>query len=96
MKASDNQIYSNADISGIIMPHNWDENGMVIQIAIYTNNEEVYLIEHNRKEKELFNYINKRVAVKGKILKRNIGNQCIVVKNYLVLEEDVDDENTII
>jgi hypothetical protein len=77
------------------MPHNWDENGRVIQVAIYTNKEEVYLVEHNQKEKELLNYINKRVAVKGKILTRNDTSQLVFVKNFLILAEDADDENDI-
>ena len=95
MKPSNNQIYLTADVTGIIMPHNWDENGKVIQIAIYTNKEEVYLVEHNQKEKELLNHINQRVAIKGKILRGNDGNPFIVVKNYIVLAEDVEDENDI-
>jgi hypothetical protein len=77
------------------MPHHWDENGKVIQIAIYTNKEEVYLVEHNQKEKELLNYINKRVAVKGEILTRNDTSQLVFVKNFLILAEDADDENDI-
>jgi hypothetical protein len=95
MKTYKNQIYPTADITGIIMPHNWDENGKVIQIAIYTNKEEVYLVEHNQEAKELLNYINKRVAVKGKILTRNDTSQLVFVKNFLILAEDADDENDI-
>jgi hypothetical protein len=93
MKPSDNQIYPTADVTGIIMPHNWDDNGQVTEIAIYTNKEEVYLVRHNQKAKELLNYINKRVDVKGKILRGNDGNQFIVVKNYIVLAEDINDED---
>jgi len=74
----------NADITGIIIPNNWDENGRVVQIAIYTNKEDVYLVEHNRQEKELLNHINKRVAVKGKIGEGNDGNKLMVVNNYSV------------
>jgi len=96
MKASNNQIYSTDDIAGIIMPHNWDKDGKVTQIAIYTNKEEIYLVEHNQKEKQLLNYINRRVAVKGKILRGNAGNPVVVIKNHLVLAEDADDENDII
>lgn len=93
MQTYKNQIYPTADVTGIIVPHNWDENGRVIQIAMYTNKEEVYLVRHNQKAKELLNYINKRAAVKVKILRGNDGNPFIVVKNYIVLAEDVEDEN---
>ena len=60
----------------------------MIQIANDTNKEEVYLVGHNQKEQELSNYINKRVAVKGKILRGNDGNP-FVLKNCLILTEDV-------
>jgi hypothetical protein len=95
MKSSDKQIYPTDDVAGIIMPHNWDDNGQVSQIAIYTNKEEVYLVEHNKKEKELLKYIKKRVAVKGKILRGNAGNPIVVIKNYFVLAEDADGDNDI-
>ena len=93
MKSSKNQIYPTADVTGIIMPCDWDDNGQINQIAIYTNKEEVYRVEHNQKEKELLNFIKKRVAVKGKILRGNTTNPVIVVKNYFVLAEDANDDN---
>jgi hypothetical protein len=95
MIPSDDKAYSTEDITGIIMPHNWDDNGQVTQIAIYTNKEEIYVVEHNQNEKELMNYINKRVAIKGKLLRENADNPFVVVKNYFVQAEDADDENDI-
>ena len=74
----------NTDVIGIIIPNNWDENGRVVQIAIYTDTEDVYLIEHNRQEKELLNHLKKRVAVKGKIVEENEGKKLIVVNNFSV------------
>ena len=74
----------NTDVIGIIIPNNWDENGRVVQIAIYTNKEDVYLVEHNRREKELLNFINKRVSVKGKVVEGIDGNKLMAVNNYSV------------
>ena len=73
-----------SDVTGIIIPNNWDENGRVVQIAIYTNKEDVYLVEHRRQGKELLDHINKRVIVKGEIGEGNDGNKLIVVNNYSV------------
>jgi hypothetical protein len=95
MKPSDSQIYPAAAVTGIIMPHNWDDNGRVTQIAIYTNKEEVYLVKPNQKEKELLTCINKRVAVEGHLLRGNAGNLIVVVNNFSVLAEDADNENDI-
>ena len=86
----------NSDITGIIMPNNWDNKGKVIQIAIYTNKEEVYIVEANPLEQELLNHINRRVEVRGKKKKPANGNRYIAVQKYVVLEEMVDDENGMI
>jgi hypothetical protein len=75
------------DITGIIMPHNWSEDGKVIQLAIYTNKEEVYLVEHNRLAQELIKHINKKVKIKGKKSERLDGKNYIGVQNYFILEE---------
>lgn len=83
MRIFENQNYPIDGITGIIMTHNWDEDGNVIQIALYTNKEEVYPIEHNQKEKELLNYIGSKVSVKGEMLRKNNGEQSIIVKNFL-------------
>ena len=79
------------NITGIIIPSNWDENGNVIQIAIYTNKEEVYLVEHNRQERELLKHIKKRVEVKGKKSERLDGKNYIGVQKYMLLEEKISD-----
>ena len=86
MRPPDDQIYTTADVSGIILPHNWDENGMVSQIAIYTNTEEVFGVAHNRLTPDLMSLIHKKVEVKGKIRERSDGKKSIAVQNYIVLE----------
>lgn len=80
-------------LTGIIMPHDWDKDGKVIQIAVYTNAEEVYLVEHNQLGQELLDYINRRVRVRGKKRERLDGNRYIAVQKYVVLEGIVEDEN---
>ena len=39
-------------VAGIIMPSNWDEAGRIIEIALYTNKEEVYSVDHKKLIKE--------------------------------------------
>lgn len=77
------------NITGIIMPNNWDENGKVIEIALYTNTEEVYAVEHNRLTQELMKLMHNRVEVKGKIRKHPDGNRSISAQNYIVLDQTV-------
>ena len=72
------------------MPNNWDDKGKVIQIAIYTNKEEVYLVEHNQLEQQLLNHINRRVEVRGEKGEHPGGTRYIAVQKYVVLEEMLD------
>ncbi len=79
-------------INGIIMPNNWDENGEVIEIALYTNKEEVYTVEDNSLTQELISLLQKKVEIKGKIRKHPGGAKSITVQNYFMLEDIIDDE----
>ena len=79
-------------IIGIIMPNNWDENGKVIEIALYTNQEEIYALEDNRLTQELISLLQKKVEIRGKIRKHPDGNRSISVHYYILLNETVENE----
>ena len=86
------QLSQEFDITGVIMPNNWDENGKIIDVAIYTDTEEVYGVEHNNLTQKLLNLMHQQVEVKGNIRERPDGNKSIVVKKYIVREEIVGNE----
>jgi hypothetical protein len=76
-------------IKGLIIPNKWDENGRIIGIAIHTDQEEVYLVAHNRMESELLNHLHMKVGIKGKIMERLDGSKLIQVNNFKpILKED--------
>jgi hypothetical protein len=79
-------------IIGIIMPNNWDENGKVIEIALYTNQEEIYALEDNSLTQELISLLQKKVEIRGKIRKHPDGNRSISVHYYIFLNETVENE----
>jgi hypothetical protein len=79
-------------INGIIMPHDWDENGKVTEIALYTDEEEVYVVEDNRLAQELIRLLRNKVEIEGNIRKYPGGSQSISAHNYIVLEEAVNDQ----
>ena len=93
MKPKDETIPTPADVTGIIMPNRWDNNGRIIEIAIYTGAEEVYGVVPNSLAREIMmNCMHKRIAVQGRITERLDGNMAIAIQKFSVLEEIVDDE----
>ena len=93
MKPKDEPIPTPADVTGIIMPNRWDKNGRVIEIAIYTDAEEVYGVVHNSLAHEITMYfMHKRITVQGRITERLDGNMTIAIQEFNVLEKIVDDK----
>ena len=82
----------NLDIAGLIIANKWDQKGNVIGVAIHTDKEEIYLVEHNRLESELFNRIQSKVMVKGKIRERLDGNKLIYVKSIQDLDNEISEK----
>lgn len=69
-------------VEGLIIANQWDDNGKIIGIAIHTNQEEVYLVAHNRIERELLRHLQLKVGVKGKIMECPDGSKLIEVKSF--------------
>ena len=68
-------------IKGIIIPVDWDEKGKVVAAALSTHTEDEYLIDNDRKGKELLHCIQKEVEVSG-VTKENRGKKAIKVTKY--------------
>jgi hypothetical protein len=73
-------------ITGIILPQSWDKSGKVVEVALYTDKEDVYPVEDNRLTRALMDLTQKQVEVKCKIQKRDDGSPSIIVQNYRLLE----------
>lgn len=78
-------------VAGIIMPNNWDETGRIIGIALYTYDEEVYTVEHNKLLKELMNFMHQGVEIKGRIREHPAGSRSIAANTFVLLKERLDD-----
>lgn len=76
------------DITGIILANQWDENGNVIGVSIYTDGEEIYIVAQNKRIKELVNLIQTKVRVKGKIKKGLDGDNLIYVKTVNTMKNE--------
>ena len=79
------------NITGIILANQWDENGNVIGVSIYTDREEIYIVAQNKRIKELVNRLQTKVRVKGKIKERLNGEKYVYVETVRKIENDVEE-----
>ncbi|MGD8256207.1 MAG: hypothetical protein PVG70_02930 [Desulfobacterales bacterium] len=78
-------------ITGIILPNQWDENGNVIGVSVYTDREEIYIVAKNKRIKELVGLIRTKVRVEGKIKERLDGKKIVYLESVLTIENDFED-----
>jgi len=79
-------------ITGIVVPEDWDENGNVIRVAIKTLDYQEYVVEYNKKGKELLAFVDNKVRVGGTVRERLDGDMIISVKSYEPTKENDEDE----
>lgn len=54
-------------IRGIVIPADWDDNGLPRSVAIATYQEQKYLVAESPKCRQLLALLNERVVVSGKV-----------------------------
>ena len=64
----------------------WDENNNVARVVIDTPDQDGYLIERNRKGKELLDFIQREVEVSGTMREDEGGNLIFKVKEYSLIK----------
>ena len=74
------------DITGIILANQWDENGNVIGVSVYTDREEIYIVAPNKGTNELVSLIQTKVRVEGEISEGLDGNKIVCVKTVKKME----------
>jgi hypothetical protein len=79
------------DITGIILANQWDENGNVTGVSVYTDQEEVYIVAQNKRILDWTNLIQTKVRVEGKIQEGLDGKKLFHVKTITKMENDFED-----
>jgi hypothetical protein len=72
-------------IKGVVIPVAWDAEGNAIKAAIFTANEEEYLIEENTNLSRLLSLLKQEVEVKG-MVREEAGQKVINVERYKTLK----------
>ena len=83
---------SKPKIEGIIIPSSWDENGNIKGVSLHTSNETEYWVENSGVGRELLTHIHHKVEAIGKIRERLDGRMSISVRNYLRIEEPLEEK----
>ena len=73
-------------IRGTIFPVEWDENDNVVQVVIDTPDQDGYLVERNKKGKELLDLIRREVEVSGTMREDEDGDLIFKVKEYSLIK----------
>ncbi len=79
-------------VTGIILPDKWDENGNVIEIALYTNSEEVFKLERNTLSRALMSFMHKQVKLTGKLKGHPDGITSISAEGFSMWDQNYNDE----
>lgn len=69
-------------ISGLVLPVAWDKNDRVTGVVLETKDEKSYIVDQNKKGKELIGLMHQEVEVKGAVRENELGGLLIKVKNY--------------
>jgi len=68
-------------IKGIVVPVDWDTQGNAVKAAVFTSEEDEYLIKKDNKSKGLFELMRQEVEVTGTVRER-AGQKIISVAEY--------------
>ena len=75
-------------ITGIILANQWDENGNIIGVSLYTDREEIYSVSQNKRIKELISLVQAKVRVKGRIEEGADGLKSICVETLEMVKKE--------
>lgn len=77
-------------ISGLILPVEWDEKDNIIGVVIETADEESFIVEADKKGKELLKLIHHEIEATGGVREGEYGNMYIKLKSYALVQRKAD------
>ena len=69
-------------VRGIVIPVDWDKEGNAIAVAILSPDEQEYVIEQDKKGKELIGLIRQEIEVSSVVRSVRKDSKTITVKSY--------------
>jgi len=69
-------------VRGILIPEKWDDKNNVIGVSIQAFDENEYIVKSCLDDKDLFEFIKKKVKVAGKVFERSDGKFNIEINRF--------------
>lgn len=73
-------------VTGLIIANKWDQDGNVIDVVIYGDDEAIYRVVNGGPNQDLLGAIQKQVSVAGDIIELANGRMGIAVKSFEVIK----------
>jgi hypothetical protein len=73
-------------VSGLLIPEKWDDKSNVIGVSIQAFDENEYIVKSCLDDKDLFDFIKKKIKVSGNVFERSDGKFDIEVNRFEVME----------
>jgi hypothetical protein len=70
-------------ITGVIIPADWDQDGRIIAVSIFTHDEEEYVVRKRAKGTELVWFLQKEVEATG-WAEVDEGKKMITIRDYRI------------
>ena len=82
MKTKDN---TQRTVTGILIPEKWDDKENIVGVSIQAFDENEYIVKSFQQGNNLFDFINEKVKVTGRVFKISDGKFTIDVNRFEVL-----------
>ena len=79
------QKTKNVDLVGIVTAFDWDDNDKVNRVSLCVGDEEEYLIDDDKKGKELLKLLKSKVRALGECYLDENKNLCLKLQQFTLL-----------
>lgn len=79
------------ELTGVILPSRWDEEGNVIDIKFYAHGEKQYQISEGGKWDKLHKMLKKPVRVSGNLTETKEGQEALFVRKINIIKGEKDE-----
>lgn len=73
------------NLTGILVPGDWDEDGLCLTVMLFSDDEKVYLLKEKRAEGSLMNHLRSRARINGAV-EVDGGTAFVRVEQYELLD----------